>query len=158
MDRNVFCTPCIQDFSGYSILAENSFHDVTFTSIAFNFEEPFDLSKLKFFLDTALRLSSERIRKVIPHPESQDNHGDDISLIYRMKGMIRIRDIEKLYILQSVHDVFDLQPSDYTGKLSSIIIIGFHLNANELRNEFRTCTVSKPLDSIDDNVEVMNKW
>jgi len=74
-----------------------------------------------------------------------------------MKGMMRIRDIEKLYVLQSVHDVFDLQPSDYTGKLSSIIIIGFHLDANQLRNEFRTCTVSKALDSIDDNVEVINK-
>ena len=56
-----------------------------------------------------------------------------------MKGIIKVKDIEKLYILQSVYDVYDIQPSDYEGKSSSIVIIGSYLDEAKLRNGFQTC-------------------
>ena len=150
VDQNVFCIPCIEDSPENSISIENSQHSANFTSIGFNFDEPFDLHKLKIYLDEVLRVSSERIQKFTSHPGHQDDYGDDTSTIYRMKGMIRVEDTENLYILQSVYDVFDIQPSDYKGKSSSIIIIGFHLNENELRKKFRSCIFTKAVNSIED--------
>ena len=139
LDQNIFCVPCTQESSAQSVFVQDSFREANFTSIAFNFEEPFDLRALKIFLDEALRLSTEQLTKASTDHNYENNNVDDVSSIYRMKGIIKVKDIEKLYILQSVYDVYDIQPSDYMGKSSSIVIIGSYLDEAKLRNGFQTC-------------------
>jgi G3E family GTPase len=69
--------------------------------------------------------------------------------IFRMKGILRVADHKKLYILQAVHDVFDLQPSTHDvdslerlslGNRSAVIIIGHHLCEETLRSGFTSAT------------------
>ena len=154
VDQNAFCVPCVQEPLGRSLSMKGSFRDRNFSSLAFNFEEPFDLRTLKIFMDEALRLSSEQMRQVSLDHDYQNNYVDDISSIYRMKGIIRIKDVENLYILQSVYDVYDIQISDYVGKSSHIVVIGLNLNETKLRNGFRSCLFPQTVDCIKNDVHV----
>ena len=140
IDQNAFCVPCgPNDDYHEQTIPSNTPHDTKFTSLAFNFDKPFDIDLLKAFLDETLRISSAQIKKNTSHEYVEDNYNNDVS-IYTMKGMIKIKGQENLYILQSVYDIFDIQPSDYVGKSSSsIILIGLHLNENELSLGFSSC-------------------
>ncbi len=69
--------------------------------------------------------------------------------IFRMKGIVRTAESEVLYVLQAVHNIFDLQPSPYSigseGDLTNganvIVVIGKNLNMEYIEEEFRRCLV-----------------
>ena len=140
IDQNAFCVPCSPHEDCYDQTIPSNFsHDTKFTSLAFKFDKPFDIDLLKVFLDDSLSMSSSQIRNNTSHEYAQENNHDNVASIYRMKGMIKIKGQENLYILQSVYDIFDIQPTDYVGESSSIILIGFHLKEKELNSGFCSC-------------------
>lgn len=67
--------------------------------------------------------------------------------IFRMKGIVRTTESDVLYVLQAVHNIFDLQPSAYSvgdeGDLtqgdSVLVIIGKNLDMEYVESEFRRC-------------------
>jgi G3E family GTPase len=67
--------------------------------------------------------------------------------IFRMKGIIRTSQSDTLYVLQAVHNIFDLQPSTYSvgdaGDMtkgdSVLVIIGKNLDMELVEAEFRKC-------------------
>lgn len=70
--------------------------------------------------------------------------------IFRMKGVFHIHNEEYLYLMQAVHDVFDIQPSsfkcrsndDTTGGLNSVILIGKNLDPVYVETEIKKCLKS----------------
>ena len=63
--------------------------------------------------------------------------------IYRIKGVLLAReDVERPHIVQAVHDVWDIDPahSRWTSEpCCKVIVIGRHLNEEELRRGFNRC-------------------
>ena len=72
-------------------------------------------------------------------------------IIYRMKGILYIHGAEKLHILQTVNDIFDIQPSsfspgdseDTSGGLNKIVVIGRNLDKAAILELFKACCVSE---------------
>jgi len=67
--------------------------------------------------------------------------------IYRLKGILHVHNDSMLYILQAVHQVFDVQPSsvtigspdDTSDGTNKFVVIGRNLNANFLQSSFESC-------------------
>ena len=67
--------------------------------------------------------------------------------IFRLKGIVHIQGSKQLYVLQAVHNIFELQPSPYTvgsaedttSGLSSFVFIGKHLDMQNLETELSKC-------------------
>jgi G3E family GTPase len=70
--------------------------------------------------------------------------------IFRMKGLVHIANKPNLYILQAVHTIFDVQPSecavggeqDTTAGLSVFVVIGKFLDADLIEAELVKCLQS----------------
>jgi len=68
--------------------------------------------------------------------------------IFRMKGIVHTTESDVLYVLQAVHNIFDLQPSvykvgdegDLTQGDSVLVIIGRNLDMEYLEAVFRNCS------------------
>ena len=148
-------------------------HNLHLSSVGFTFSGSFILDKLKSFLvDILYESSIANSRQVQPDsmksthfdlkPSTQSFHHSlssksneellDITLsfqvIYRVKGIFQIHGYSKLFILQSVHDIFDLQPSSYETNLSTspskdhtsrVIIIGHHLKSDIIYKRLSEC-------------------
>lgn len=122
----------------------------------------FHLKRLEVLLDSLLY--SEQTGGAAVHGEKSEpmevdeggavasqNHGTTISgaemRIFRLKGIVHIAGGDKLYVLQAVHNLFELQPSPYTvGSaedttcgLSSIVFIGKHLDMQHIESELVKC-------------------
>lgn len=77
-------------------------------------------------------------------------NGAGSSNIFRIKGLLHIFGSQHLYILQSVHTVFDVQSSSYavgaaedkTEGLNLVIIIGCNLKYETLLQTFTQCIVN----------------
>ena len=71
------------------------------------------------------------------------------SVIYRMKGILHVTDADRLYVLQAVYEVFDLQESsvavasedDRTGGKSLIVVIGHGIDGDSLEKAFNQTIV-----------------
>lgn len=69
--------------------------------------------------------------------------------IFRMKGIVYIDNCSNLYILQAVHEIFDLQESsntigsdgDGSGGCNLIVIIGKNLDIVRIEQELLSCRV-----------------
>lgn len=67
--------------------------------------------------------------------------------IFRMKGIVHIHQCTNLYILQAVHEIFDLQESSYsTGGIGDvtdgsnpIVIIGKNLDCDLIEDKLMSC-------------------
>ena len=85
------------------------------------------------------------------HPEvmTKTNSNERNMSIFRMKGIIRVCGHDKLHILQSVHDIFDVQPStfdvggpdDIYGDMNNIVIIGMNVDITLITEGFFRCIV-----------------
>lgn len=159
---NILCLPCSTDSINVPAVALPN-HSQMLSSVAFTFHGCFDLVRLKTYLVQLLydrvtlrskthTLAVKGSTSSIVHEKivgSTDAGIADDEEIYRIKGLLRIRDQQHLYILQAIHDVFDLQPSDYdiedlstaesAEASSSIIVIGHHLNTTALLEGFQSC-------------------
>ena len=64
--------------------------------------------------------------------------------VYRAKGVLRLASQPYLHILQSVHEVFDIQPCDILDSSEAsnkIILIGRNLQQSEIERGFCSCLV-----------------
>lgn len=116
------------------------------SSVAFKFDEQFDMKKLKAKLDFLVYEQNNQDNNIMSAEEKLRMK------IYRMKGIIHSSDsATHLYILQAVHNLFDLQLTDYTiGSLqdktngqSLVIVIGSYLDPAYLESELRSALISK---------------
>lgn len=79
---------------------------------------------------------------------SSERKGRRMCKIFRMKGILMIENHSKLHILQAVHDVFDIQPSQIDCAddekmlgMNRIIVIGENINLEELESRIVNCCV-----------------
>ena len=84
----------------------------------------------------------------IDQMEIDNDNGDEAPMkIYRMKGVLHIEEKENVYIMQAVHDIFDVQPSshiigsaqDTTNNLNKIIVIDRNLDVDRINEGFVKC-------------------
>jgi G3E family GTPase len=87
-------------------------------------------------------------KRKIDQMEIDNDNGDEAPMkIYRMKGVLHIEEKENVYIMQAVHDIFDVQPSshiigsaqDTTNNLNKIIVIGRNLDVDRINEGFVKC-------------------
>lgn len=101
-------------------------HDPTVTSESFIFEQPFDLERLKDFLQ---RYLSER--------------GEDA---FRTKGILWIAGDDRFHVLQAVHELLDLRPDHAwqdDKRQSRLVFIGRQLDRPQLERELRACLAAR---------------
>ncbi len=146
-----YCLPC--DDRTVANLSASTVHSASILkTLYFTFDFAFNLQKLNIFLDFIL-YSSEKAQAGVKEKESSSTqeikHDEDSSSmkIYRMKGIFHIVDKDELYILQSVHDIFDIEQSthvkgstqDKSGGRSVIIVIGSNLDRDKIQDGFEKC-------------------
>mmetsp|Transcript_8061 Transcript_8061/g.8202 ORF Transcript_8061/g.8202 Transcript_8061/m.8202 type:complete len:463 (-) Transcript_8061:23-1411(-) len=146
------------------------------TSIGLSFSTPINLQKIKLFVDSILYSSSTSqtrhgtVPLMPPAPPSRWEEDGEASLpggssekdvemmntdetsssmkIYRMKGILRIVGCDYLFILQAVHEVFDIQESsirinsvdDNSNGFSRIIVIGRNIDRDLIQKGIQSCT------------------
>ncbi|XP_022714786.1 uncharacterized protein LOC111274413 isoform X2 [Durio zibethinus] len=98
-------------------------HDPGVTSVSIVCEGSLDLEKADRWLGTLLLERS-----------------DDI---YRMKGLLSVKGMDKRFVFQGVHDLFQGSPDRLWGadepRVNKIVFIGKNLNAEELEKGFKSC-------------------
>lgn len=100
----------------------HSSHDATVSSESFVFDQPFNLDRLKAFLNRHLAEEGETA--------------------FRTKGILWIDRDERFHVLQAVHDLVDLRPDHPWGnerKQSRIVFIGRNLDRPSLESALRAC-------------------
>jgi G3E family GTPase len=120
------------------------------------FPSVFSLGKIKILLDDLLYANGQNYdtedtmkddSKTDVVPSGHASTSSDDTVIYRMKGILHIQDEKELYVLQAVHDTFDVKPSsfligspdDTTGGINKIIIIGKNIDGTQLAAKFGEC-------------------
>ena len=100
-------------------------HDQSITSVGIEAEGAVDLEKINDWLGWLLR-----------------ERGVDI---FRMKGIINVKDFDKRFVFQGVHMLFDGQPDREWGvgerRNNKMIFIGRNLDRAELNSRFAACLV-----------------
>jgi G3E family GTPase len=97
-------------------------HDEEVTSVGINVPGDLDVKKLNAWLGELLRTK-----------------GTDI---FRMKGVLSIKDEPNRFVFQGVHMLFDGRPDkpwDNTPRHNSLIFIGRNLDRAQLNEDFRRC-------------------
>lgn len=127
------------------------------TTFGFDFIGKVDLLLLNRFLDKILygnKNSKETESISTIHKSYNDSGGSSSSVyemkIFRMKGILHVADSLNLYILQSVHDLFDVQESsiiqgasdDTTNGNNRIILIGRNMNREYFEEGFKNCIIN----------------
>lgn len=146
----VFCYPCEPSsapIGGTDVGNTPTAHvKSTVSSLALRFDRPFNLKALQAKLDYLVY--EQNIQDVV---RSDGANSESSMKIYRMKGIIHIQDDDSLHVLQAVHNLFDLQRSEYlkgsendkTNGQSLLIIIGASLDEEYLRGQLETACVSR---------------
>ena len=113
-----------------------------------------DLNKLQKLLDAILYGNEGRADEIVVY--SSANRGQTTKLkndtsqrIFRMKGILHIKDNPNIHILQAVHDLFDIQPStfianspqDTSNGVNKIILIGRNVNIDDVEEKILACLV-----------------
>ncbi|MER7081485.1 GTPase, G3E family [Saccharopolyspora kobensis] len=68
-----------------------------------------------------------------------DEHGDDL---YRLKGVLAVREDSRRFVLQGIHRIFELRPAEPWGRDSrgsKVVFIGRDLDRASLVDGLRTC-------------------
>jgi G3E family GTPase len=97
-------------------------HDATVTSESFIFERPFNLPRLRAFLERHLSEKGESA--------------------FRTKGILWIAGDERFHVLQAVHELVDLRPDHPWGsepRQSRIVFIGRELDRAALESDLQAC-------------------
>lgn len=152
-NQAVFCYPCEPantptTISGSEAGTIPEAHvKSTVSSLALRFDRAFDLKALQAKLDYLVY--EQNIQDSV---RSETTASADSSMkIYRMKGIIHIDGDNTLHVLQAVHNLFDLERSEYTkgsendktNGQSLLIIIGASLDESYLRCQLETACVSQ---------------
>jgi G3E family GTPase len=152
----------------------NGVHVATvLSSKHFKFPGKFDTSKLSHYLDDILygqRFNTDN-QAAATHAAGDDGNvdapGKQQMIIYRMKGLLHVVNSSQLYILQAVHDIFDIYASTYednatagavieesdvdeaskffedrTGGDNVIVVIGRNIDEEGILQGFRSCLVA----------------
>ncbi|MCX2722347.1 CobW family GTP-binding protein [Roseibium salinum] len=99
-------------------------HDETVSSVSFTFGQPFVLEKLQAMLTGYL-----------------EERG---AAIFRTKGILSIAGEDRFFVLQAVHQLFDLRPDSpwrAEQRLSKIVFIGRDLDREELAAKLSACLI-----------------
>lgn len=112
----------------------------------FSFPGEVNLHELKILLDKLLYSYTDTGYSHEQSHSIQRAYGR----IFRMKGVFHVQNEEYLYLMQAVHDVFDIQPStfsrhsvdDKTNGMNSVILIGKNLDQNYLEKEIKGCLIT----------------
>lgn len=131
-NQSVYCYPCIEPTPSHV--------KQSMTSIALKMPGKFVLKALQSTLDEIVYTLNNMDNEIVSKHTSAMK-------IYRMKGLLHISGQTHLHVLQAVHNIFDLQQSDYliggledkTQGLNLIIVIGTNLDAETLESKFRHC-------------------
>lgn len=105
--------------------AHTHLHDDSVVTVNFTVEGDLELDKFKAWLAELL----------------WEEKGNDI---FRMKGIISIKDEQNKYALQSVHSLFDLEQSSVEWDLprqvraTTMVVIGRHLDQDQLASSLRS--------------------
>jgi G3E family GTPase len=97
-------------------------HDPSLASESFVFERPFERSRLESYLSYLL-----------------EARGDDI---FRLKGILFLKDESRRHVLQGVHRMMELQPADAWGEekpASKLVFIGRNLERPALEAGLARC-------------------
>jgi G3E family GTPase len=100
-------------------------HDPSLSSASFTFDAAFDKGKLEPYLNGLL-----------------ERHGDDI---FRLKGILAVKDEPRRMVLQGVHRLFEFRPANPWGgdhPNSRVVFIGRGLDRDALEKGLRACLVS----------------
>jgi G3E family GTPase len=104
---------------------QRSVHDERITSVGITEPGDLDMDKMNEWMGNLLR-----------------EHGADI---YRMKGVLAIKDAPAKFVFQGVHMQFDGAPhtawEEGEARVSKLIFIGKKLDREELTAAFRACLV-----------------
>jgi G3E family GTPase len=143
------CKPCASGSRGKSVELRQtgtSGHIANILSTHhFRFPGRVDKAELSKYLDSILY--GQRGGGDGSHASSSIREG---MIIYRMKGLLHVDGENHLFILQSVHDIFDIYESSYVGGDSSVdhtdgenvvVVIGCHLDKGQLLAGFEAATV-----------------
>ena len=117
----------LQQEPGFLDEDEEHVHDDSVTSVCIQEDGDVDLDAIQSWMGDLLR-----------------NKGADI---FRMKGVISIRDADEKFVFQGVHMIFngefDEKWVDGEKRSSSLVFIGKNLNADELKASFNACLWSE---------------
>jgi G3E family GTPase len=112
---------CADDEHGHDELAEHS-HDPSVQSVSLRFAEPFDLPRLRGWLQRLTQRDGENL--------------------FRFKGVLAIDGDDRRHVLQGVHRLVDLHSADPWGARSpssKVVFIGRHLDGALLKRELSAC-------------------
>ena len=113
------CLPCAP---------QNTHSAAVLTTVGIELPGLFDITRLSKYLDAILYGKALGVEVVV----------------YRAKGVLRLAGQRFFHILQSVHEVFDIQACDVlddADALNKIILIGRNLERSVLELGFRSCLV-----------------
>lgn len=147
----VFCYPCepgavpTSNATRRSLPATTSHPKSTISSAAFRFSTPFNLRKLQAKLDYLVYEQNVQSSQA-----TSEEKASSAMKIYRIKGLIHVDQSPVLHILQAVHNLFDIQESEYlrgsvddrSGGQSLVIVIGAHLDPVSLEQELRSAAAT----------------
>jgi G3E family GTPase len=154
------CSPCGPTDNKEAIFNQiASKHSAnSLTTFGFDFIGKVDLLLLSRFLDKILygNKNTKETESISNIHTSNNGSGNSSSSnifemkIFRMKGILHVPDSLNLHILQSVHDMFDVQESsiirgdsdDTTNGNNRIILIGRNMNNEYFEEGFKNCIVS----------------
>jgi G3E family GTPase len=97
-------------------------HDATVTSESFTFDQPFNLTRLRGFLEEHL--------------------GEQGETAFRTKGILWIAGDDRFHVLQAVHELIDLRPDHAWGdekRENRLVFIGRGLDRGDLEAGLRAC-------------------
>lgn len=114
----------------------------------FSFRGHLVLKDVEKVLDTLLYNNGKTFVASSATEDAKDASRSPSMKIYRIKGVIHLRDDENnLYLFQGVHDIFDITRSsitigsstDTTDGLNKIIVIGKGLDIDTIQEQFVNC-------------------
>jgi G3E family GTPase len=142
--------------SSHHLHTESCLHDTEIHTIVIQRKNPVDLKKITHWIGSLIW--PENVHQGF-HQDTQ--MANDVPIIFRGKGVLCIQDVTSTatlsylpsrYILQSVHEQFDIQPAEGVGSywkseqdstttlspfpVSKIILIGKNLNKDKLQEDF----------------------
>eukprot|EP01024_Parvocaulis_polyphysoides_P067588 TRINITY_DN8097_c1_g1_i2.p1 TRINITY_DN8097_c1_g1~~TRINITY_DN8097_c1_g1_i2.p1 ORF type:complete len:337 (+),score=46.89 TRINITY_DN8097_c1_g1_i2:95-1012(+) len=106
-------------------------HILHVTTVSIHIQQPLDLNRVKSCLDNLLW---------------EEQEADDDQDIYRMKGVLHIHNTRRKYVLQAVHDLYEIVEGQQEWQIdeprvSRVVVIGKGLNKQKLESLFKeSCT------------------
>lgn len=124
----------------------------TLSTHGLSFDGFMDLNRLKVTLDGLLYSFSTLAGESSGGHDQMTTPGGSATAcaVYRMKGVFRVKDDNRLYILQAVHDIFDIQPSTFLvgsaddatmGGCNKVIVIGRNIESESIEQMLKSCVV-----------------